>query len=110
MFRYEHIYQHAIKSLANLQVPDFGEFDEEDVFNAFNCILLESNHPAWFGYFQQLLHDASNGQVTLVEILSYTGIKGLNRTYILTRGGIRKRLVVMSGVPPMWIDDKVPTN
>lgn len=108
MFRYEHIYQHAVQALAKLQVPDFSDFDEEDVFDAFNGILLPSSHAAWLAHFQQLLHDASDGQTTMEEKPSYTGIRGMNRTYILARGEIRKRLIVMSGLPSMEIDDKVP--
>lgn len=108
MFRYEHIYQHAVRALANLQVPDFSDFDEEDVFDAFNGILLPSRHRVWLEHILQLLSDTSKGQTTLIEKPSYTGIKGMNRTYILAKGETRKRLIIACGVPPMEIDDKVP--
>lgn len=101
MFEHHDIYEHAASKLANMELPTFGEFDEDDTFDAFGYRVLIQQHQEWFPYFQSLIEDASNHQVKIVEHPFYTGIKGINRTYKLTNGTTERNVVIATGIPPV---------
>jgi hypothetical protein len=99
---YEHhsIYEHAATALARMETPDFSAFDEDSVFDAFNTILLRG-YTEWLAYFQSLISTASNGQASLVEKPFYTGIRGLNSTFLLTNGNNHTNVIIATGIPPI---------
>lgn len=99
------IYTHAAQALSNMEVPGFDDFDEEEVFEAFAYTPLIMGYKEWFSEFQQLIKDMSNGQTKLIEQPFYTGIRGLNKTYLLTKGDVTKRVIIAQGIPPIEIHE-----
>jgi hypothetical protein len=97
----EAISRYAAQVLAYLKVPNFDDFSEDDVFEAFSEAMRTSEFDEWMLLMQQEISNASNGSVSFVKTSFYTGIKGINRQFVLKSDGRQQKVVVCSSVPPI---------
>lgn len=101
---YEEIFKHAAQALANFEIPDFDNFSEDDVFNAFSEVRWwSSEFDEWASFMREEINKTSNGQVKLINTSFYTGIRGANRQFILMKGDKEQKIVMGPYIPPITL-------
>lgn len=99
---YEEIFKHAAQALSHFEIPNFDDFSDENVFDAFCEIQWwSSDFDEWASFMQEMVNEASNGQVKLINTSFYTGIRGANRQFILMEGDREQKVVMGPYIPPI---------
>lgn len=98
---YEAIFKHAAQALANFEIPDFDNFSEDDVFDAFNEVKRGDEYDEWFSFMQEEISRISSNSACLIETSFYTGIKGINHQFILKKDNKEQKVIVSLSVPPI---------
>ena len=102
--RYHKIYKHAAFALAHFDLPDFSEYSEDDVFNAFLHLSTDSIiYQEWLSWFHALITSLSSQRVTLQTEKFQHFIQGPAWTFLLIKDNKQKKLVIGPYSPPYTI-------
>jgi hypothetical protein len=98
---YEAIFKHAAQALARFEIPDFDNFSENEVCDAFSEAMSGYHFADWLLFMQQEISDISGNSVEFAKASFTTGIKGINRQFILKKGDREQKVVVGPYMPPI---------
>jgi hypothetical protein len=102
IFDNQNYYNVAFDALAKIRLPDFSDFDDERVWEAFNGLFdaYSQERLETLAYMSKEIDQRSEGTVSLKPAEFYTGIKGPNVQFELIKGDVTKKLYFGPYVPP----------
>lgn len=95
--------EEVAQSLAQVQVPTFASEDEDTVFETF-CRLFQLRPFDWkvcMLWLRERIYTLSQRKLILEEVDFYTGIRGMNKTFLLKGGDIEQKVVLGPYIPPV---------